>query len=378
MLSALVFALTLALLSLGEVFAQPGGGSDTIYYYPDAKTKTETILKTQIVEETPVGITVKVDKTEIKIIPSQNIVWISYRSKSIDPSTFREGYIKENKAAQASRPADRKTFLNEALTKFKELIPQVKDNPNAQRYLEWKSADVKARLADLEPDNKASAQTAIEALTAFGDKNPQSWEIVPCMMELSQLQEREGNLEAARKAHEFLTKIPNAPPELRRASELMIVQLYLRAKLYAEAEAKLNELSKSVSAQDPQRDLIGLYLIETRIAQNKLDGVEPSLKKVLGGATEPRLLALAHTSLGDYYRIKKQDEEALWEYLKVDALYSQEKEEHAKALYWLSRLFESVQGNKTRAGQCLERLLDKTYVGTEYQRKVLGDKPTPP
>ena len=87
---------------------------------------------------------------------------------------------------------------------------------------------------------------------------------------------------------------------------------------------------------------------------------------------------MAHASLGDYYRIKKQDEEALWEYLKVDALYSQEKEEHAKALYWLSRLFESVQGSKIRAGQCLDRLLDKTYAGTEYQRKVLGEKPSTP
>ena len=167
--SVLIFALVLALLSFGEVFAQPGG-TDTIYYYPDAKTKTETILKTQILEETPVGIKVKIDKTETKIIPSQSIVWITYRSKSIDPITFRDGYNKEYKASQATRPGDRKTLLNEALAKFKELVPQLKDNPNAQRYLEWKIADVKARLADLEPDNKASAQTAIEALTGVRRK----------------------------------------------------------------------------------------------------------------------------------------------------------------------------------------------------------------
>ena len=74
-----------------------------------------------------------------------------------------------------------------------------------------------------------------------------------------------------------------------------------------------------------------------------------------------------HNCLGDYYRLRKELEPAFWEYLKVDTLYSQDKEESAKALYYLAELFDKVKNDKVRAEECLTRLKGAPYSGTLYQ-----------
>jgi hypothetical protein len=242
--------------------------------------------------------------------------------------------------------------------------------------MQFKMAMVKAELADLEPENKAATKAALDALTEFKNNYSTGWQIVQALTMLGRMQEGEGNLDAARQAYEALANVPDAPPDVRRESELQVAQLLLRIKRYTEAEVKLKALAQSAAPDDPQRGLLQVYLVKAQLAQNKLDQVEASLKAAIAAAGDnTRLKATAHNLLGDYYLAKKQDEDALWEYLRVDALYPQEKDEHAKALYYLSKLFQSVQGNSFRAQQCLERLSDTNFAGNEYHRKATTEKP---
>jgi len=89
--------------------------------------------------------------------------------------------------------------------------------------------------------------------------------------------------------------------------------------------------------------------------------------------------AAAHNGLGDYYREKGQVEEAFWHYLRVDVLYSQDLEEQARALYWLSKLyekkaFEGRAGDPERAKNCRDRLLDARFAKTEFQALAAKEK----
>ena len=77
---------------------------------------------------------------------------------------------------------------------------------------------------------------------------------------------------------------------------------------------------------------------------------------------------MRNNAFGDYFRARKQDEDAFWHYLRVDVLFAGDKEEHAKALYWLSKLFESVKKDKIKAQECVEKLKSKDLDGTEYGR----------
>ena len=61
-------------------------------------------------------------------------------------------------------------------------------------------------------------------------------------------------------------------------------------------------------------------------------------------------------------------------FLIVDTLYNQDTDEHAKALYHLSILFDKVKNDPIRARQSKDKLLDPIYLKSEYQKKVSADK----
>ena len=60
---------------------------------------------------------------------------------------------------------------------------------------------------------------------------------------------------------------------------------------------------------------------------------------------------------------------ARWEFLWVDVIYNQDAREHAKALYYLFRIFSEL-GEEDRAQECAQALQAERYNGTSYQQKV--------
>ncbi len=345
--------------------------AEDVVDYVNPKTGKVESVRGKITEEGPGGIKIR-KGNELLQISALDIKQITYQTK--DALGFRAGFGKETRAMQATRLSERKALLQEALSAFQNVLPDLKDNPAAERYVRFKIALVKLELAQIEPGNSTELKAALEGLTQFKVANPTGWQIVPALMKLARMQEEQGNVEAARDTYQELVDNPGASRELKRRSELQVAQLFIRAKRYSDAEAKLTNLLKDTAADDSQRGLLQLYLVESRLAQDKLDKVESDLKEALASSEDVRLKAVAHNLLGDYFRARKKDEDAVWQYLMVDALYSQDKEEHAKALYYLSKLFDVIPGNRFRAQQCLERLTDKSFAGNEYQRKAMTEK----
>ena len=70
---------------------------------------------------------------------------------------------------------------------------------------------------------------------------------------------------------------------------------------------------------------------------------------MIKGADDDKLKALAYNTLGDYYQQAKQPDEAFWNYLRVDVLFNQDREEHARALYNLGSC--STRCAATRSGR---------------------------
>ncbi len=176
----------------------------------------------------------------------------------------------------------------------------------------------------------------------------------------------------ARKTYVALGQIANLPKEMKVDADLLVSQLSLRSGQLDEAEKILDGLRTSLSPSDPQRAVALVYLGQVRIQRNQLNDVESDLKTAITNSSEPQVRTLAHNALGDYFRKKGMDEEAFWEYLRVDAMYSQDRSEHAKALYYLSKLFVEVKKDKVKSQECLERL--KTLEGTEFARRAATEK----
>ena len=175
--------------------------------------------------------------------------------------------------------------------------------------------------------------------------------------------------------YELASLNPDVPKEIQLATNLLVVRMLLHADKFGEAEQKLKSVGAAMKPDDPQRGFVQVYLAQTQVAQGHAKEAEAPLRAVLRTATDDALKGLAYNALGDFYQQNKQPEEAFWQYLRVEVLYGQDREEHARALYNLWKLFESVRADQPRSKECLDRLKDKAFAGTDYQARALKEAP---
>jgi hypothetical protein len=330
-----------------------------------------------IAAETPAGITLK-EKGKDRLIPARDVLRITYTVKGLDAAEMRKpDFLFEDKARKEKDAQKRLPLYEDALKEYKALEVKLKKTaPNVSRYLQYRMALVHVAIGR---DDPAKMKAAIKALADYKTDFNDGWEIVPALELLAHLQEKDGDLEGARRALEQLTIVPDVPADVKSTSVILVAQMLLRKKTpeaAAAAEAKLIAGLAPLKPDDPQRLRLTAFLVQAQMAQNKLDAAKAELDKVARADVEPAVKALTHNLLGDYYRLKKQDEEAFWHYLRVHVMYPQDRAEHAKALYYLSDLFDSVKKDPQKGNACHDRLLEKDFEGTEYQDMAKAKKPT--
>jgi tetratricopeptide (TPR) repeat protein len=113
---------------------------------------------------------------------------------------------------------------------------------------------------------------------------------------------------------------------------------------------------------------------ECRALAGHVDEAITSLESLISRVPDPELKARVYNALGDCQRRAKNPREALWDYLWVDTIYHQNPEEHARALYHLSRLFHEFK-DEARSAHFRDRLAtDPHFLGLEFQRRLLSEK----
>jgi hypothetical protein len=355
-----------AALAVGFLVASGArvGAQDEVTYYDRAEKKE--IRGTGTIEaETTAGIRLK-DRGGVKLIPAGDVRHVAYKNDKVPILEFRTLATREDRAlAPAEKAEARKKALGEVLKGYEEMAPKLKDVPAAQRYLQFKIAQVKFHLAR---DEASQLDAAAAALQAFLADHGKAWETVPSLKMLAQVQEAKGDLEAAAKTYQVLTALPDLPADLKRDSAILEGQLLLRGRKFAEAEKRFQSLLAGASAKDAQWAVLQILLTQTQIGQNNVINAPQQLQAALAASDDATVKAMALNTQGDFFRQQNKPEDAFWCYLKVDTLYGQEREEQAKALYYLAHLFETVRKDPLRAQQCRDKL--KVLDGTEYQKKI--------
>lgn len=363
-------ALIIGLLSwLSLTWTTGVRGQDKVLYF-DHKTQKETDVRGAIEDESPAGISFK-EKGSKFLIPATDIRHVVYRLGTVTEIDYIRPFNHEKSALAQKVPAERRTRLLEALSDYEKLANRMRDNTNASRYLQYRKALVQVLLAR---EDATKRDDAIDALSRFRTENSTGWEIVPCLKQLAQLQEAKGDWTGAQNTYEDLRSLPGLSKELVLESNILMSSLLMRGKQYTKAEQALQTVRATLPDTDPQKPMIVVYLCQAQLKQNKTQDIEKQLTYAIRSSSEPATLAVAYNTLGDYFRMKNQDEDAFWQYLRVDVLYPGDREEHAKALYWLSKLFESVKKDKGKAQDCIEKLKSKDYEGTEYAHLLAAEK----
>ncbi|HTU90446.1 MAG TPA: hypothetical protein VMF69_10265 [Gemmataceae bacterium] len=370
------FSLTFVLAGFMLIGSDALWGKDTVYVRQPGKKKVDSFNGT-IQQETPAGIKLRTDNGKVQDIPALLIHAIDYGDgiDAVGKVDYHAGDTKLGHALDETSARKKVDELESALLAFRELDnnDKLRRITAVHRYFQYRIAQTTALLAQDDVNRRSAAFTALNDFkTAFAD----GWEIVPALQLLASLQEDKGDTEAASKTYADLSELPGISPAMKLQSQLRGSRLLLRALKFSEAEEKLKQVESAMPAADPQRAFVEVYLIQSRIAQKRnLDGIDKKLEQIVRAGKDGGLCALAHNALGDYYRVKGDDAQAFWEYCKVDMLYNQDKEEHAKSLYYLSHLSEKPpRNNPARAEEFLARLKSPQFDGTMYQRLAAAEK----
>jgi hypothetical protein len=351
---------------------------DRVTYISRAKNAVkEAVQRGTITEETPQHILLTIGMRTEKI-PAADVLDIDHEIPAdLNIDVRAKARKDEATADKEPDPAKRAKLYDQAIAGYKELLAKLGKSekyPLAVRHLEFKIAQFLARQAE---DDPKRLDDAVAVLSEFKTKHPNSWQIGQAGKLLAQGQLAKGDMKAALATYEEFARRDDLGAALHQEYQLLGIKAMLRTGEFADAERKLTTLAATLGKDDPQATRIAIYLAVCK-GKSNLPDAEKRLLAIISSDADPAIKGLAHNALGDAYRLNNRLEGAFWQYLWVDQQYNQDRDEHAKALYYLSILFDRVKKTPARALACREKLLnDPLFKGLEYQKLAAKENQKP-
>jgi hypothetical protein len=342
-MSRLRAAVTLIALSAA---AAPAPAQDEVTYYDRATRKEMKVSGTVQAEGTPQVVLKPAGGGAAREVPATAILDVVYEL----PARFKLDYARLRGEERGKPEADDKARPAEDVAKgYEKLLADVpRDRRFARRHLQFKAARQLARRAEEDP---AARDAAVAALSAFAKEHPDSWQIHACCRQLARLQLDKKDFAGALATCAAWAAAPALPKDARQECDLLTARVLALSGKVAEARQKLEAAAaKSGSADDPFAQRARVALAACHSVSKQLDASVKELDELIAKVADPEVKAFAYNTLGDCYQDHGRPRDALWAYLWVDVVYSQDRREHAKAVEQLGKVFEEL-GDAARARQ---------------------------
>lgn len=323
----------------------------------------EKAVKGVITKESAQGVSFK-DGTTFKAETIDDIVY-EVNPIGVRLASYRPAVQAEKDSLDPAKSKDHKAKLDEAVKKYAEAAAKIAE-PTGKRHAEYKAAVMLAR--QLAEEGKA-ADPAITALKAFKTKHADSWQIGSALQLLGRLQLESKDFEGAKATFGELSQA-NVAEDLKQEAQLQVIYVGIRSGKTAEAQTALTAALQSFSKGSKHAVKAQVLQAELQLFAKKYDEATKLLRQVTKDTNDKELKALAYNSLGVCLYEQEDFKGARWEFLWVDVVYNQDKNEHAKALYYLWKVFEKL-GDAEKAQDCREQLLnERAFAGTEWRARA--------
>lgn len=273
------------------------------------------------------------------------------------------------KEADVSEGAKRKTALDTAIKMYDETLKKMKRDTTAQKYaarnLEYRIAMLTLKQAA----DQVGTDRAVKRLQEFKTNFPNSWQVNIVIPLIAQIQVDNKEYAEAAKTWQEIADLDIFPASVRLDAELKVVEMAVREGKVEVANKKLDAIDRKVGKNPVFASRVKMARAEVFIGFKQPDKAFPLFQEVVKETNDKQIKALAHNALGEFYfkASPPKYNEALWEFLWVDAVFNQDKAQHAKALYYLWKTFEQLNSAE-RAQECRDLLLSQPFAGTEYQK----------
>ncbi len=240
-----------------------------------------------------------------------------------------------------------------------------------RKYLEFRQAICAAHAADeVADDAAASAKTeeAVRLLESFLVVNKTGWDVWPVGPTCARLQitsherKKDGDKESegrrlfdeAARSWGKVARAADLSPDLRLEAALQEIDLKIRARLFADARGLIDDAMKTAPA-GAAKDRLAIYQLAVKFGDTTtpLAGKDP-IEAEIAKTKDAHVRAAGYGMLGELYLIADKPREAMWQFLWVEVVYNQDREEVIKALARLSDAFR-LQGDEEKSKSFREK-----------------------
>lgn len=342
-------AIRVALLALAlAAFPVAANAQSTI----DRVRRQNGVDSGKVVGMTPLGVTVSKGGVE-STVPAEEIEVVTFAGEPSELNSARNA-LNAGKAQEAF----------DILAKI-DLTEIQRDEVLAE--IEFYRALTAAKLALA---GKGEPATAAGEIRTFMAKQNKSYHVPQAIETLGDLLMAAGETSNARAEYAKLAKAKS--PYFEMKSALLVGRTYQAEGEHGQAQA---EFDKVVSSADEGALIAPLKLAATldrsvsQAAAGQVKEATAAIGEIIASAKpeDAPLLARAYNALGDCYLKSNDPRAALFAFLHVDLLYSQDAEAHAKALHELTKLWKTV-GRDARAQEAQQKLAAE-YPGSRWAKQ---------
>lgn len=241
-------------------------------------------------------------------------------------------------------------------------------NERVRRALEFQELMALAKAADGKDESgfKVAAPVVAGRLAAFARANTKGWEVYPAARTAARLYAELGQHDKAGETLAALAAVADLGLELKQETLLAEADARLRSGNPASGRTVVADLLKDpgIPAAGSVRERLSVFSLWSQFptpAPNapgtpaaRPDDLAAKLQAAIDAAKSPHARAVGLNAKGELFLAFGLPRDAMWEFLAVEVVYHQDKDEVGKALIRLIEIFDAI-GDKDRADQYREK-----------------------
>jgi hypothetical protein len=250
----------------------------------------------------------------------------------------------ERDVIRAAQTKEENHDYDAARALYAEQLKKAKLPERSKRYLEFKAAAMLNKVVDDLDADKGWKEKADEAVVKWkdflaADASKSGWEQWPAARACTRLQVERGKFEDASRVWAQLAKNSALPPDARAEAALQQIDLQIRAKQYPTAGSVAAELAKT--AAGAKKDRLAIYEAAAKAGgEGKFqEGIE-KIKAEMNKTKDASVHATGFSMMGELYLAAGKPRDAMWQFLWVETVVNQDKDEVLKAVSRLAEIFE--------------------------------------
>lgn len=362
LLSACLLLLLVCVLLESTGRGQPAATSDRVYYRDKKDGQIKEVDAD--LKATPAGYQI-ISSSDKKLLatvsPADLIRVIPAEIPGFDLKTIREPANLE-----AKKEWEKARLIHADMARKTSNAPE-----RVRKYFEFRIAMTSAKAADDTADETAAIAKAAEAtklLENFLTANKTGWEAWSAGSTLARLQAsgvetlKDGDKQTERRTFQEasrtwgkVARAADLTPDLRLEASLQEIDTRIRSRQFAEAKVLIDEAVKTAPA-GPMKDRLAIFELAQKFGDNPNpdEGIK-AIDAVLTKAKDPHVQATGYGMMGELYLNAGKPRDAMWQFLWVEVVHNQNRDEVLKALVRLSDSFR-LQGDEDRARSYREKV----------------------